>query len=338
MKRNAFALIFFLAVLSLVFSFDVKDGLMRIRVEELNGRVTLYRLITVTGSQYEALIFDTDARTSSLTISVDGRRIKLGDTQEYKIGTRRIEHGAEIVYTSPAIVVVQRIEFVRSTDSRVYNGFHVSYEVRNVLQRDSKISLRQIWDTRLGEKSGVHFSTGAVPRIEEEMTFTAEKMPPFIVTPGESVSFALLLEGVMRPDAVTLANWKRLSDSAWEYATPMRGFSQAPYSMNDSALGLFWNDTIVKAGASVTFHSYFLSGGSGVEFTRTLKDSGFQIAGQIEAPTPVRKELPLLEIDDILLLLQSLDSAIYSIDAVTDREIEDILLRLQDLRSREAQQ
>ncbi|HEY9054691.1 MAG TPA: hypothetical protein VIO60_07720, partial [Rectinemataceae bacterium] len=128
---------------------DLREGLVRIKVDDLNGRVALYRLTTVKGSVYESLLFDTDARTSALALSVDGRRIKLGETTEYKISVRRSGNGVAIEYASPIFSLIQKVEFARSTASRVFDGFKVSYEAKNLASRDMKIALRQIWDTRL---------------------------------------------------------------------------------------------------------------------------------------------------------------------------------------------
>jgi hypothetical protein len=335
MKRMiaAFALMFF-STLS-VFSLDVRDGLVRIKVEDLNGRVTLYRLAAVKESQYEALVFDTDARTSSLAISIDGRRTKLGDTQEYRISTRRNASGAEVEFASLVAVITQKISFIRSTDSQVSNGFKIVYEVRNLSSRDFKVRIRQIWDTRLGEKSSQHFATDSLSRVEEELLFTRDTDAAFIASPGETSTFMLLLKNVERPDNIVLANWKRLSDSIWYYNTLMRGFSLAPYSINDSAMALFWEDAIVKAGFSRSFTSYFLTGGSGLDFVKQVAQKGFEIVGEkpVVVKNPDVKKQLLLEIEAIRQLLASLDMAIDGVDSVSDDEVGSIFAQLEALET-----
>lgn len=61
---------------------DVRDGLARGKIDELNGRVTLYRLAAMKGTQYEPLVFDTDARGRSRAAAIGRGILKLGDTQE----------------------------------------------------------------------------------------------------------------------------------------------------------------------------------------------------------------------------------------------------------------
>jgi hypothetical protein len=336
MKRLSTILVLCLFCTAVLPALDVRDGLVRVVVDETNGRAILYRLTTVKGSQYESLLFDADARTSFLSISLDGRKIKLGESQEFKLGVKRLSNGAAIEFNSPVLSLIQRIEFVKSTDSRIYNGFKISYEVKNVAQRDSKLALRQIWDTRLGEKSGVHFIANGIARFDTELILQGDTMVPFLVSPGENSSLALILDQVARPDIVVVANWKRLSDSTWSYDTPMRGFSLSPYSINDSALGLYWNEVILKGGASRSFVHYFLSGGEGLEFAKYLK-TGVSIANeQIAAPAvlaPSVKEKFLLDIEELKKLLASLDAAIGTVDSVKDEEVQALMDKIAALES-----
>ncbi|MCX7026834.1 MAG: hypothetical protein NT061_04940 [Spirochaetes bacterium] len=335
MKRTLAILALLFVGVSMLAALDVRDGLVRVVVDETTGRLILYRLTTVKGSQYEALFFDDDARTSFLSISLDGRKIKLGESQEFKISAKRLLNGASIEFTSPVLSLTQRVEFIKSTDSRVFNGFKISYEAKNLGKRDYKLSLRQIWDTRLGEKSGVHFITGNLSRFDTEQIFQGETMIPYLISPGEAASLGLLLDKLAHPDIVVVANWKRLSDTAWMYDNPMRGFSLSPYSINDSALGLYWNEIILKAGASHVFIHYFLTGGEGREFVKDMKTglsiANEQIASPLAATTTSAKDKLLLDIEEIKKILVSLDTAIETVDSVKDEEVQTLLDRLASL-------
>lgn len=347
MKRTIALFAMASLIVTALCALDVRDGLVRVRIDELNGRVTLYRLVAVKGTQYEPLVFDTDARTSSLVAAIDGRVLKLGDTQEYRIAARKIANGAEVEFASQVATVTQRIIFIRSSDSRIFNGFKIVYEVRNLSARDAKVRLRQIWDTIQGEKSAVHFSTDAVARVEEEMIIGRDGAPLYVASPGENASLMLLLKDIDRPDRVVLANWKRLADATWSYDTLMKGFSLPPYSVNDSALGLYWDDFIVKAGSSKSVACYFLTGGAGLDFTRQVAKNGYAIAGEAAvapptAPTPqilapadvgaeARQKL-LLDIEALRKLLGSLDAAIQGADSVTEEQLQGLIAELQTLQ------
>jgi hypothetical protein len=340
MKRTLISLVVFLALASCASCLDAKDGLVRVKVNDLNGRVSLYRLTDIKKSTYEPLLFDIDSRTSFLGIGIDGRLQKLGESQEFKVGTRRLGNGILVEYSSPVATVTQRIVFARSSDSRISNGFKISYEIRNISPRDFKVRLRQVWDTILGEKSGRHFATDKVSRVEEELIFTKESTELFVASPGEQATLLMPLKGNERPDRVVAANWKRLSDSAWYYDNLMRGFSLAPYSINDSAIAVYWDDSIIKAGASKVFSHFLITGGSSVAYLEQVARSGLEIAGEtaaIPAPAPAAqqdtKRQMLLEIEALRQLLGSLDSAIQGDDALSEDELTSLLAQLEALQA-----
>jgi hypothetical protein len=57
--------------------------------------------------------------------------------------------------------------------------------------------------------------------------------------------------GIDRPDKAILSNWKRLSDSPWAFdVNSQRNFTLVPYSINDSAVALYWEPVSVARGAS----------------------------------------------------------------------------------------
>lgn len=343
MKRVLLSLVVFLALAPFASCLDTKDGLVRVKVNDLNGRVSLYRLIDIKKSTYEPLLFDTDSRTSFLGLGIDGRLQKLGESQEFKVSTRRLANGVQVEYSSPVAIVTQRIVFVRSSDSRISNGFKISYEVRNISPRDFKVRLRQVWDTILGEKSGRHFATDKVSRVEEELLFTRESETLFIASPGEQATLLMPAKNVERPDRIVVANWKRLSDSAWFYDNLMRGFSLAPYSINDSAIAVYWDDTIIKAGASRIFSHFFITGGSSVAYLEKVARSGLEIAGETAA-IPAPATLPqdssrkmLLDIEALRQLLGSLDMAIQGVDALSEDELTALLAQLESLQAADGQ-
>jgi len=347
MKKAIALIVMASLIVAALCALDVRGGLVRVKIDEINGRVTLYRLAAVKGTQYEPLVFDTDARTSSLVAALDGRILKLGDTQEYRIAVRKIANGAEVEFASQVAAVTQRIVFIRSADSRIFNGFRITYEVKNLTARDAKARLRQIWDTTQGEKASVHFSTDTIARVEEEMIIARGEAPLYIASPGENASLMLLLKDVDGPDRVVLANWKRLADSTWFYDTLMKGFSMPPYSVNDSAMALYWDDFIVKAGSSKSVSCYFLTGGAGLEFTRQVTKNGYAIVGEAAVAPPAAQVQPaqapaaaseearqklLLDIEALRKLLGNLDTAIQTVDAVTEEQLQALLAELQTVQ------
>ncbi len=343
MKR---VMIFFTMVFMLVgagAALDVRDGLVRVATDDLTLSPMIYRLTNIAGkSKYEPLWFNGDPRTSFIAVNVDGRIYRMGSTQEYQTTQRRIQNGVEIEYRSVTNRVTQRIMLAALAGSRVANGFIMQLEVENYTSRDMKIMLKQVCDTWLGESSGNHFALASNPRVTDEMFLNHDANELYIVSPGENASIALLFDAAPRPDSVVIANWKRLSDSQFFYDSElMRGFTLSPYSINDSALGLYWSQRVVPAKATLKVESRWISGGSGDEFLQWLAQNyppqdtvaGEQATAFSEAVPPAGASNLLADIEAVRALISRIDSAIANVDSVSDIELESILSDLAALEN-----
>jgi hypothetical protein len=252
MRKRALAIVL-LAVFSLVAaaSLEVKEGLVKIVVDETTARVSLYRLIDIPKGVYEPLVFAKDPRTSFATLSIDGVQYRLGDASDYRFSVSRTDRGALIEFRSKACIVKENLDFVKSEGAALADGLKISYSLENVSQKDESIGLRLLLDTYLAEKSGLHFRTDTKARISTETSLDALSGDSWISTPGDRADFMVLLKGpgLDKPDRALLSNWKRLSDESWGFdAVASRNFTLLPYSVNDSALALYWQPGFVKRG------------------------------------------------------------------------------------------
>jgi hypothetical protein len=253
MKRIVTAAAFILAGSLALQALEVREGLVKLVVNEATARISLYRLIDVAKGRYEALIFDQDPRTSFATLSVAGRLFKLGDSAEFRASTTRTDTGVSIEFRSSSIVVRQSVDFARSEGSALADGVRMSFSLENISEREASLGLRYLVDTWLGEKSGVHFVTDKRPRVGGETAIASADADSYVASPGEKASFMIQFSGpgVDRPDKVILSNWKRLSDAAWGFeVNPQRNFTLVPYSINDSAVALFWEPVSVARGGT----------------------------------------------------------------------------------------
>jgi hypothetical protein len=253
MKRLAV----FLACLALgalgLQALEVKEGLVKLVVNESSGLISVYKLTDVAKAQYEALLFDSDPRTSFVTLSADGRLYKLGDSAAFRVKVSRSDTGVNIEYRSSSFVVTQSLDFAKSTGSALADGLRVGFVLENLSERETALGLRYLLDTWLGEKSGVHFVTDKRARINQETAILPTDEDSWLSSPGDKASFMVQFsgEGIDRPDRVLLSNWKRLSDAPWGFdANPQRNFTLIPYSINDSAVALFWEPAAVARGGS----------------------------------------------------------------------------------------
>jgi hypothetical protein len=232
---------------------DVKEGLVKLVVNDSTGFVSVYKLTDVAKAHYEAMLFDSDPRTSFLTLSADGRLYKLGDSADFRVKVSRSDTGVQIEYRSSSFVVTQNLDFAKSSGSALADGLRVGFVLENLSERETAIGLRYLLDTWLGERSGVHFTTDKRARIPQETVILPTDGESWLSSPGDRASFMVQLSGagVDRPDRVLLSNWKRLSDAPWGFdANPQRNFTLIPYSINDSAIALFWEPAAVVRGGS----------------------------------------------------------------------------------------
>jgi hypothetical protein len=253
MKLHRIAAAFALTALfaSSTAALEVKEGLVKLVANENSGRVTIYRLVDVAKDRYEPFMFDQDPRTSLVTLSVDGRHIKLGDSSEYRFQISRTDGGLRIEYRSAVCVVRQNYDFVKSSGQALADGVLVTIELENVSERESMLGARVLIDTWLGERSGIHFKTAKTERVGVETALKPSSDLSWVATPGDRTSFMVQFvgEGISGPSNVLLSNWKRLADATWGYdANPQRNFTLIPYSINDSAIALFWEPSSVPRG------------------------------------------------------------------------------------------
>jgi hypothetical protein len=254
MKKRALA-IFLLSLLAIVdaAALEVKEGLVKIVVDETTARLSLYRLIDIPKGVYEPLLFAKDPRTSFATLSLDGLQYRLGDASDYRFSVSRTNSGVLVEFRSVRCVIKENLDFIKSEGAALADGLKISYSLENVSQKDESLGLRLLLDTWLAEKSGLHFRTDIKTRINIETSLDTFSEDSWISTPGDRADFMVLLKGagIDRPDRVLLSNWKRLSDEPWGFeAASSRNFTLLPYSVNDSAIALYWQPALVKKGES----------------------------------------------------------------------------------------
>jgi len=234
---------------------EAREGLVKIVVDETTARFSLYRLVDVAKDRYEALFFDQDPRTTSLTLSFDGRQYRLGDSAEFRQAISRTSSGVSIEFRSAFAHVTERLDFARSSGASISDGIKISIDVENVSQKDAPVGLRYLVDTFLAEKSGIHFRTPGAERTTNETLYLGDSVPDWVETPGETANFMIQFkgDGLVKPDRVHLANWKRLNEAPWTLdASSARNFTLLPYSINDSAVAIFWLPKILASGAKTS--------------------------------------------------------------------------------------
>ncbi|MCX7030280.1 MAG: hypothetical protein NTU62_09190 [Spirochaetes bacterium] len=238
---------------------EVTNGLVKLTLHEGIGRFSLAGLTQASGASYTPLLVAQDPRSSMVSLLVSDRVIRLGESSDFLEVVEKTATGARFSWASKQLVVTETFSFIGVPGSDVASGVRVDLQVANVSEQALSVAVRYLFDTWLGEASSVHFRTDTVAGLTRELTVTKDERPAYWVSPladnAEGFGFQCMLsgEGVTVPDRVVFANWKRLSDSAWSYTTSTaRTFSQAPYSMNDSAVGQYYDSRPIPRGESLT--------------------------------------------------------------------------------------
>ncbi len=252
MKRVIIFILLICIAFSALSALEIKEGRMRVVIDDRSGRMAFYYLSDMTRNQYVPLLYDQESRTSYPTLVLDQRTYKLGESGDFRIAVSRQAGGALIEYRSAFCVVRQHISFVSSTTSSLADGVSMRFDIENVSEKDYSAGLRYLLDTWLGEKSGRHFTSPASGAMQGESLFSGEFPERWALSVGDNATASILLDSPStRPDRVLFANWKRINDAPWFFdVNTTRGFTLLPYSINDSALALYYDPAPLRRGAT----------------------------------------------------------------------------------------
>lgn len=341
--KKASLLIASLALLcSSAFGLDLKEGRIRLVINERSGRFALYYLADVAKNQYVPLLYDQETRTTYATLMVDDKPYKLGDASEFRVSvSQEPGGGARIEYRSSFCVVKQSFAFVASPGSAMQDGVTIGFSMENVSQKDATVGLRFLMDTWLGEKASAHFWAKSMGPVSGESVLAGDSGDTWIrsvetVSGTEANLQVQLTAPATRPDRLVAANWKRLNDAAWSFdASSSRNFTLLPYSINDSAVALYYEPLTIRPGSTREI----------VVILSQANDGYPAVASQAVSPTVsaiTSPELtaPLDEMADLIAVrsvIEAIDAALAS-GAVPSAEdmaaIESTLRRLETRKAK----
>jgi hypothetical protein len=241
------------------FGLDAADGRVRLTLIEGTGRFSVSCQTGSNGGSYVPLLATQDPRTTTLSVVYGNKIYRMGESSEFSEKAERVPGGARFVWKSSFLQVTETFSFVSALDSSVRTGVRIDLSLKNMSEQDITAGARYLFDTYLGEPSGVHFRTPALTQVNRETALTPADKAAWWVSPraGDKDNFGLQTmlsgTGVTVPDRVVFANWKRLSDASWAYDTSSaRNFSLLPYSVNDSAVAQYYEARPVPRSGEAT--------------------------------------------------------------------------------------
>ncbi len=319
------------------FSLEVREGRLKLTIQESSGRFSLYYLTDIQKDKYEPLFVDKDPRTSFAAVLLDDRAYRLGETTAFRVQADRTETGARIVFDSSSLSITETFSFARLSGSSLADALKLEFSALNKSDRELEVGVRFVVDTNLGEKKSAHFRTDRREILSETVLSKSDKDAWWV---SENDTAALMgsisVEGYAAPDMVHFANWKRLNDAPWKtQANEGRNFNLLPYSIGDSAVGYYFDPAPLARGAerkmTVFLGAANPSGFAGIGATESDGLSNILKTSVDAAAAPdLLLQTDLITVRDVL---NRVDLLLKNPSSVTNEEIaalEAVIVRLKE--------
>ncbi|MFP4636922.1 MAG: hypothetical protein ACLFM6_00645 [Spirochaetaceae bacterium] len=323
---------------------ELTEGRIKTVLDEHSGRFTVAYRPDLSTERYVPLLDDGDPSTSALWIR-DGNDVhRLGRSSRFDQSMERRSGGsASFHWSSARLEITERLTLVTTGGARLANAVLVELDIENVSETDREVEVRYLFDTLLAESRSAHFLADGVGRLRSETQVEPGPNDAWWESPDpdrEAVAFRQVADGedVTTPARIVFANWKRLAEGAFDYTVDeTRTFSLLPYSINDSAVAVYYPVRTLAPGESRRITA--LVGAVDVEgydgFTaeptgsaQLLDEAAREVERALDRDTA---EEELTAVDDILEEIDTLLAA----DDTTAEDVEvvlEILRRLEERR------
>jgi len=241
-------------ILPLVFlsAAEYNEGNIRLVLREDTGRFSLFT--RTENNRYEPLFFNQDPRTSFITVLLNDRAFKLGDTSVFRTRLGTNPGRPSLIFESAQMIVTQEFIFIRTPGSNIVNGVEMAITLQSKSEVDIVAGFRFLLDTHLGEPgSSPHFLIDNRPVNSE--TLINNTGYQYWVSKNNNVSLmgSIAFPDRQGPNSIHFANWKRLSDVSWKVPFENgRSFNAPPYSISDSAVCYYFEPMMFRQNESFT--------------------------------------------------------------------------------------
>jgi len=316
------------------------DGYIRLVLNENKGCFSLFYLTDPKTMHYEPLLNANNSFANFISVIVDGKVYELGGSGEFTVKVERIKNDAALVFESPFLKVTQIFTPVKTFNSQAANGVMITINVQNTGTQRSFVGLRMLLDTELGEgRKGVPIFTNS-QIVKSELLIEGNSKEKYWVTRGKKASLmgsiANPVEGNWRgPDAVHIANWKRLRDAPWRLPySKGRSFNFLPFSVGDSAICYYFGPEMLDRNKVLTF-AVFLTTEDTAWYNMAsppFKMSASIVPHETASKTAAQTQRNGLITENVEINIQALEDQ-SQIEAEANNENPDavILLKLQEI-------
>jgi hypothetical protein len=253
MSRLIYISIFVFVISGFGFSriVDIENEFIKIGVDDMSGRFTLQ---TTGGDpknphdRNQNLLFRKVPPSSVTTILIDGEPFIFGSDRG-RFRRRADVVGNKIVseWSVRGIEVIQEIGFIRNPATGREDAMRILYKIRNDNRIRTKVGVRILLDTHLGDSDGGAFRIPGAGDITKETEFYMAEVPEVFYSfdslkdPKVRSQAILSGRGITRPQRVIFAGWDRLYDNLWDMAIDASlDFRRRGTAYHDSAAGIYY--------------------------------------------------------------------------------------------------
>ena len=187
-KGSILTVLLLAAALSPLSAVEIESGGVRLILHEGIGRFSLYTRESAASADYIPLFVDQDPRTSGISLVVNDKIYKLGDSSEFAETAEKSAGAAmaRFAWASRTLEVVQEFTPVLSPASGKTEGVRMSIRISNRSRNRLAVGLRFCLDTYLGEDNLSHFRSDRHQEIRSELTVTGSDMIRYWLSPSAS--------------------------------------------------------------------------------------------------------------------------------------------------------
>lgn len=250
--RKPAAAIFLVLAVSVLGAAEYVEGRIKLALNEDTGRFSLYYMTSLAREEYQPFFFSEDPRTSFLSVLINGRNYRMGETAAFRVFAGGTASEPALVFDSGSLTVTEQFSFIRTGGAILANGIKITIIITNKSEESVQAGVRLLIDTSLGEGNAGHFSIGA-RQITSETAIAAGSGERYWVSGNGRLGLmgSIATAGLTEPDLIHIANWKRLNDVSWKTSVSAgRNFSLLPYSIGDSALCYYFEPAALEPGSS----------------------------------------------------------------------------------------
>ncbi len=217
--------------------------------------------------------------TSYSTFLIDGQSYVFGGPTKKRAGKSGkygklvsqsiIDNKVVTVCQFDTLLITQSLALFNNPISAAKDAVLIEYQIENAGFAPRKVGARIMLDTMLGNNDGAPFRIGT-DAIEAERLFSGGQILPFWQAFDDLASPNVVAQGILssddieltKPERMGLVNWGTLADNPFEIPFERgRSFIREGENIPDTALALFWSETVIPAkGRRVIRTAYGLGG------------------------------------------------------------------------------